>query len=158
MPVNPPKVPPVTKASIPIGCSRGCNDEGSISIFVAVLLPALLLLAGLVVDGANQLTAYRAAHDTAEQAARAASNSLSVTALRAGDLQVDPDAARRAAQSYLIAAGTAGNVTVDATTVTVTVTEHTDTSFLGLIGIHHLSATGSASAQLLRGITTGETS
>ena len=84
---------------------------------------ALVLLAGLVLDGGAALTAHGTAADTAQQAARAGADALDDTSLRTttpARLTTNPGAARAAAQAVLAAADVTGDVTVIGTTVTVT--------------------------------------
>jgi Flp pilus assembly protein TadG len=54
------------------------DDRGSVAVFSAVFVVAVLLLLGLLVDGGNALNARERAADVAEQAARAAVTDLSI--------------------------------------------------------------------------------
>jgi Flp pilus assembly protein TadG len=54
------------------------DDRGSVAVFSAVFVFAVLLLLGLLVDGGNTLNARERAADVAEQAARAAVTDLSI--------------------------------------------------------------------------------
>jgi Flp pilus assembly protein TadG len=54
------------------------DDRGSVAVFSAVFVFAVLLLLGLLVDGGNALNARERAADVAEQAARAAVTDLSI--------------------------------------------------------------------------------
>jgi len=130
-------------------------DSGSISAFVALLLVALIVLLGLVVDGGSVLSARQAATDEAEQAARAGAGALSVQALRAGSLQLDPGAAVAAAESYAAAAGHPGTATVSQGVVTVVINFRVGTEVLGIVGIHSLPVSAVASATDLQGVTVG---
>jgi hypothetical protein len=47
-------------------------QRGSAALFVAIFAPAMIFMAGLVIDGGSALEARQRASDTAEQAARAA--------------------------------------------------------------------------------------
>ena len=124
---------------------------------------ALLVVAGLVVDGGATLTATRRANHLAEQAARAGAQAADTTALHTGAVRLDPTPARAAALAYLHAArparaprGTAPydvTVTVGPDAVTVALRTTTSTAFLGLLGIHTLPVTGQGRASLLAGIT-----
>lgn len=51
---------------------RSGAQRGSAALFVAVFAPAMIFMAGLVIDGGSALEARQRASDTAEQAARAA--------------------------------------------------------------------------------------
>ena len=64
-------------------------DRGSAALFVAVFAPAMIFLAGLVIDGGSALEAKQRASDIAEQAARAAAGQCDVALLRsAGDCRI----------------------------------------------------------------------
>ncbi|MFD2400008.1 hypothetical protein ACFSVJ_28895 [Prauserella oleivorans] len=71
-------------------------------MLIAVLVPALLFMLALVVDGAGQLRATARADAIAAEAARAAQTALDT---RGATVVVDPAAAVAAAHSYLSAAG-----------------------------------------------------
>jgi len=133
-------------------------EAGSVTVFFAVSMVGLLILIGLVTDGGAKLRATQRADAVAAEAARAGGQALDLPdAVSGTDNRVDRAAAIRAAQSYLRGAGETGTVTVsaDRTHLVVTVTDSARTVFLGLIGINHLSITGSAQAELVDGITGG---
>ena len=132
------------------------RDEGRIALLVVVLTFAVLAMIGLSVDGGGKVRALQRADRIAAEAARAAGQAIAASAaIRGGDKVVDPAGAVTAAQKYLAAAGTAGNVTGtvavsdDRKQVTVTVTIVYTTVFLGLIGIDTLSAERQATAILV---------
>ena len=131
------------------------DQDGSISAFVALLLVALIVVLGLVVDGGSALSARQAAADEAEQAARAGAGALSVQALRAGSLQLDPAAAVAAAESFTAEAGHPGIATVSHDVVTVVIHFRVGTEVLGIVGIHSLPVSATASAADLQGVTVG---
>jgi Flp pilus assembly protein TadG len=131
------------------------GEEGSVSLFLVVLLLAVFAVFGLVVDGGARLDGQREATNQAEQAARAAAQAVNPTSLRDGATTLDPTAARVAASRYL---NSTGNVTLTGihivgNTVTVTVTTTVQPAVLSIIGIHTLTVTGTGRAQLLRGNT-----
>ncbi len=133
------------------------RDAGSISVLVAVLGFALLLMLGLVVDGGRQLIAYRRAANDAEQAARAGAGAVNPAGLRAGTYILDPAAATAAARRYLSVSQpdgqiTASSITVTGNTVAVAVTIRRTTTFLAAVGITGVSATGRGRAQLVHGV------
>lgn len=135
---------------------RRNGERGAISVFLAVLLPGLLLIIGLAVDGGAKVAAAQRANAIAEEAARAGGQALDVSAALAGQLRVDPAAAVTAAQDYLRRAGVQGAVTVlDGDTLQVTTTITQPTTFLGLIGITTLTVEGSGTAALIPGTTAG---
>lgn len=125
-------------------------DQGSISAFFAVLVPALLLVIGLAVDGGAKVAATQRANAIADEAARAGGQALDIAAALAGDIRVDPTAAIAAAQDYLDRSGVAGTVTVvDGDTLRVTTILTEPTTFLGLIGITTLTVEGTGTADLI---------
>ncbi|GAA3390326.1 pilus assembly protein TadG-related protein [Cryptosporangium minutisporangium] len=129
------------------GRGRRWGEDGQATAFLAVLVLALLLLAGLVLDGGVALAARTCALDAAQSAARAGAQQLDLPLYRAtGQLRLDPAQSLRAAQDFLAAAGTPGEVT--ATTAAVTVTTHTDrpAQLLQLVGVDTLRAAGTATA------------
>lgn len=102
---------------------RGRGERGSVSLLVVLLLPALFLAAGLVLDGGRQIQTRREAHGHAAGAARAAVQ-LSPHEVRAGVL--DPGAAIARAAAELGRVGASGSAGVSGQTVTVTVTAGVD--------------------------------
>ncbi|ASR36603.1 hypothetical protein BAY61_18140 [Prauserella marina] len=124
--------------------SRTRGDDGSVSVMIAVLIPALLLVLALVVDGSARLRAIARADALAAEAARAANTAVDT---RSTSVTVDTATAARTATDYLAHAGHPGYVTITgprAVRVTVTVTEPTT---IGLLG-STVHATGTALAQL----------
>jgi Flp pilus assembly protein TadG len=111
------------------------RDEGQLTLFFAIAVVGLLLVAGLVLDGGAQLRAAQRAQAIAEEAARAGAQAVDVDALMRGEsTRLDP--------------GALGTVSAGTETVTVEATLTEPTLFLSLIGIGDLSASGSATARL----------
>ena len=134
------------------------RERGAIGVFLAVLVPGLLLIIGLAVDGGAKVAATQRANAIAEEAARAGGQALDVSAALAGRVQVDPAAAVTAAQNYLDRAGVQGAVTVvDGTTLRVTTTIAEPTIFLDLIGVSTLTVEGTGTAELITDQTVGGT-
>ncbi|MBD8058725.1 pilus assembly protein [Cellulomonas sp. JH27-2] len=135
---------------------REQNDRGTISVFVIGLAVALLILAGLVVDGGRAINARAAANDDAEQAARAGANQIDDAVLRSsGRVVINQDAARTAARRFLTVKGyPAGDIQVSfpAEGVRVQVGGDVDTTLLSLISINTFHVTGSATARAAVGI------
>jgi Flp pilus assembly protein TadG len=120
----------------------------SLSVFVAVCVLALLLIAGLVVDGGGQAVASRRAELVAAAAARAAVDETATARLAGQPPEVA--AAIRAAQQVLTDSGdVTGEVRLVGGRVLVTTTSGVDTVFLSLIGIPRLAGRGSAVAELV---------
>jgi Flp pilus assembly protein TadG len=110
---------------------RRSDDRGAVSTFLAVIFLALLMAAGLVVDGGRKIVALREASHLADNAARAGAQAIDIDTLRAtGHLTIDPGAASVRALDYLAATGHQGDVSVSGDTVAVTVTVTVDPALL----------------------------
>jgi type II secretory pathway pseudopilin PulG len=84
------------------GC-RGAADRGSVTVFVVFFSIAALVLASLLVDLGNAVNAQERAADVAEQAARAAANTIDLAALRSGTVVIDQATACQNAASLIAA-------------------------------------------------------
>lgn len=99
------------------------DDRGAISTFLAVLGLALLMAAGLAVDGGQKIASLRDASHLADNAARAGAQAVDVDHLRTtGEVHLNEPEALALADNYLTAAGHDGTITVDTAAATVTVT------------------------------------
>ena len=79
-----------------------------VTAFVVIFTFALLLLAGLVIDGGLTLAARVQAIDEAQAAARAGAQAINLPLYRStGQVVLDPSQARQAAESYLAVGGLA---------------------------------------------------
>jgi hypothetical protein len=131
-------------------CRSGDPEAGIVSAFVVIFTAALLLMAGLVLDGGLALSAKVQAIDDAQAAARAGAQAIDVPLYRAtGQITLDPAQATVAAQHFLADAGQTGTVAINGNQVSVTVTITQPTQILDVVGIDHLneSGTGSATAE-----------
>ena len=125
--------------------SRWRDERGSVSILFAALGLALLMAAGLAVDGGRKLGGLSEARDVADNAARAGAQMVDPDAFKStGVPTLNPEAAAGRAQSFLATHGYTGTVSVTGETVTVTVTISVATTFLP--GPMVVSATETASA------------
>ena len=122
------------------------NQRGvSLSVFACGAILALLIMAGLVVDGTAQLLAHQRAEDAAAQVARFAVDAAVPYMVDGRDGQAAAlTAAGQAAKRY-------DNIvfaySVDATgALHVSTATSVPTVFLRLIGIQTLQATGEATA------------
>jgi Flp pilus assembly protein TadG len=127
---------------------RGGDKGAAITSMVMVLLLALFLLVGLTVDGGTHVRGITRAERVATEAARAG-----LQYYRSSGVP-DPDSAVTAAEQYLAAANTDGTLTgtaeiVGVNELLVSVTVRTKTTFLGIVGIDELTATGSGQADLV---------
>ena len=122
------------------------DEEGAVTGFVAVIAVALVLVAGMVLDGGQLVTSGVEARRLAASAARAGAQEVDVDVLRyTGTARLSPVAARRAALDYLAAADTAGTVDVHGGRVTVSITIEHQMRILPL-GTRAVRATRSADA------------
>ncbi|MBE1584588.1 pilus assembly protein TadG-related protein [Nonomuraea angiospora] len=132
-------------------------ERGSVTLFTAVVAFALLLCAGLMVDGGAKIQAYREAYAAAEEAARAGAGQMNTGhAYTSGQFKIDPAQAANAARAYLSSAGHAGTVSTTGNQVRITVTVTKPTVLISLIGIGTVSATATASARMFHGIEQGQ--
>lgn len=135
------------------------RDEGWVSIWLLGVIPLVFLAVGLVVDGGRAIAAHSAAVGIADQAARAAVDTLDQAGYRrSGDLRaVAPGAATAAGCGWVAAAHPgatcAAQVGVGGT-VTVTTTVRYTPAILSAIGVGPLAATGSSQARPAIGDTT----
>ena len=123
--------------------ARARDERGqSVSVFITVVFAALIMTAGLVIDGGQKIAAASRAETAAAGAARAATNA-GVTQVLAGGSP--GDASLRAARAFLAGQpGVSGSATVSDGVVTVTTRASERTLFLSLIGVDSVTSTGSA--------------
>ena len=150
---------------------RRLDDRGSIAPIVPLVILALLMLGGLVVDGSRDLNARGEAQAYADEAARAGATAID---LQSAGLQLDFATARQRVDDYCSAvlhspgtpvtacsldpdhpftdATTCGNVTARIVVNTV-VRTRVSTSLLGIVGFTELTATATSKARPYIGIT-----
>ncbi|GAA1895058.1 TadE/TadG family type IV pilus assembly protein [Streptantibioticus ferralitis] len=129
------------------------DDGGQVTAFLVIIVVAVIMFAGLVLDGGLALAAKVRAIGEAQEAARAGAQALDLAAYRAhGTVRLVPHQARALASRFLASTGDTGTVTATANTVTVTVTAHQHPQLLGLLGIGSLTVTGSGTAHPVHGI------
>ena len=99
------------------------RERGAVSTFLAVIALALLMAAGLAIDGGRKVNALRQASHIADNAARAGAQAVDLDTLRtSGELRLLPDQATERVHRYLASLGyTATQVAVTDAAVTVTV-------------------------------------
>jgi len=124
------------------------DERGSAAIFVMLMVVALLVAAGLVIDGGYALAKRRQLTNQAEQAARVGADALSEASLRdGGDPRVNPARARAAIDRYLTGVGAPRpTVAISGDTVKVGLASSQRTVILSVAGITSIpvAATGSA--------------
>jgi hypothetical protein len=127
------------------------QDSGQVTAFVVVLVGALILCAGLVVDGGRVLAATRDARDAAAGAARAGAQAIDITTFRdSNTTELDAPGAERQANTFLTQAGYTGTVTIDTDRVTVTINTRVPMAILGIAGVGPRTITVTESAATIR--------
>lgn len=124
------------------------NERGqSISLFVLVIMGALIMTTGLVIDGGQKITATSRAESAAAGASRAAGNAAATEQLGGAD---PASAAVLAAKTYLAGQpGIMGTVAISNGFVTITTNAELPTIFLSVIGIDSVSGQGLARANIV---------
>lgn len=128
---------------------RPSKETGATTVFVMLMSVAMLVAAGLVIDGGYALAERRELTNAAEQAARVGADALDQGSLRdGGSPTVDPNRARAAASNYLSQTGSpAASITINGGEVTVTITSSAKTSILSIAGINSIAVTGTGAAE-----------
>lgn len=125
-------------------------DEGSVTVFLAIVAVALLAMLSLVFLGGQKMQAVEHANAVATQAARAAAQQVDEAALMAGqDPQVVPAQARQAADEVFDLHGATGSVEVTGTMIEVTTRVQHTSKLLSMFGIDHVTGDGYAAVTLL---------
>jgi Flp pilus assembly protein TadG len=126
---------------------QGEVGGGAVSVPVAVAILAMLMLGGLAVDGVRAAQASADASAIAEEAARAAAQTLDPVELARGQVRIDVGQGAVAADAYLRAAGAEGSSeVVDGDRVRVNASVSRPTVLLGLIGMSQVVGHGSGDA------------
>lgn len=134
-----------------LASGRRRDERGSVSVWLIASAIALIGIAGIGFDLSGQVHTKQHAQNVATQAARVGAEQVSADAVVGGRVSVNFVSARYAAQSYLRDAGVRGSVSiVNGTTIRVTTSETYSTTYLGLLGIGHMTVTGDATAELIR--------
>lgn len=144
---------------------RSRDDRGALTPAVVVMALGLLLLGGLVTDGGRELNAQLQARGYAEEAARAGANPLQLTERQPG---IDRGKSVQAVAEYCAVARQESHNITDCgvtgfgtkkdpngqpvTYVEVTVKMDLATSLFGIIGIHTLHVSQTATAAAVEGI------
>lgn len=128
------------------------GDRGQVAPMMAVLTVAVLALSGLVLDGGRILAVRREANGLAASAARAGAQAIDHDAARRGDVRLDIERARLAAEAFLDQGGVIGTVDAfpDHVDVEVHMTAHI--VLLSVVGQGDRPVTGRGSARIARGL------
>ena len=130
-------------------------DSGVISLFVAVLFVAFLLIVGVVVDSAELRGQRRALSDLARQAARAAVQEVDVNVYRlTGTVRLDAGAAVAAAKATVARSGLEADVSVRGDRASVSLSRHVGVRVLGL-GSGRVQIRASEEARATWGVSAG---
>ena len=129
------------------------DERGTATVFVVGFMLALLVVAGLVIDGGDVLAARRDAANVAESAARAGAQALDIGAARtSGGTQLDASAAVARAENYLTQTGYDGSASVHGNEVLVEVTIRRHMFLLGLAGLTSMTVHGRGQAHGVRAV------
>jgi Flp pilus assembly protein TadG len=132
--------------------TRARRDAGQVTTFVVFLAVALIMCAGLVVDGGRVFAATRDARNAAAGAARAGAQALNVSTFRQSDMTVlDQTGAEAQANAFLASAGYTGTVIVNADSVIVTITTRVPMVILNVVGVAPRTVTVTETARTVRG-------
>ena len=131
------------------------RQDGTLTLFTAIAAIGLLAAVAFLADAGQKLAAAAQAESIAQQAARAGAAQVSTSAAYAhGTFNVDPAQAAAAARAYLAENGQPGTVTIKGgQSITVTVTVTRPAVFGHVLWPGSLSATETATASLVPGIT-----
>jgi Flp pilus assembly protein TadG len=137
-----------------LATARAARERGSLTLMLAILMVALIALAGIVIDGGDKLTAAENANAIAQEAARAGAGQVSTTTAYAdGRFVINRQQAVSAAYAYLAAAGYHGHVSSAGNSITVSVRVTQPTKVLSIIDIRSFHVQGEATARLAAGVT-----
>ncbi|HEY6813659.1 MAG TPA: hypothetical protein VI074_13325 [Propionibacteriaceae bacterium] len=119
----------------------------SISLFVLVIMGALIITTGLVIDGGQKVAATSRAESAAAGASRAAGNAAATQQLGGAD---PASAAVLAAKTYLAGQpDVQGAVSIANGVVLITASAQQPTILLSIIGVGSVSGQGSARANIV---------
>jgi hypothetical protein len=133
--------------------SRMRDERGlAISVWIVMIVPAVVLMFGVAYDLAGQFAAKRHAYEVAAQAARVAGQQIDTDTYMSGQrVVVDSTRARSAAVAYIRSNGMIGSATMtSSTTLTVIATATYRPAFLSGMGIGDLTVTSEASIDTIR--------
>ena len=135
-------------------------ESGQAIVWVAVMLPFLLAVAGLSIDGGAAFNARLRLQQVAGAAARAGATQIDERAYRESNgasVVLDGARARRVASDYLTQSGVAltGTVQAEPRRVVVEVSQDVPTSFLRVVGLTSVRISATAPAELRYGVGQG---
>ncbi|GAB3033906.1 hypothetical protein GCM10027052_09230 [Parafrigoribacterium mesophilum] len=116
---------------------------------VVILAVAMILIAGIVVDGDGKTQTVQQSLTIAEGAARAGTNAATGEAINGDVFTLNQAAAVAAAKNYIAASGATGEVHVEGDQVVVTIRLTYIPKVLGDFGFAPIPVQASASAKLV---------
>ncbi len=141
-----------------LGARRDHPEEGmTLVASTPIIVIALMIVAGLVVDGGAQLKAKQMANMVASEACRSGGQEITPGSVTGQPVVLDVPAAQRAAQSYIDLTRSSsrtvtGSVQVEGTTLECRTTITFDTIFLGIIGKGEMTVHGDAEVDAVRAV------
>ncbi len=133
---------------------HGLRQPAQAVVWLAVMLPFLLSIVGVALDGALLLSARRDLQDVADAAARAGAAQIDLDQLRAdSSVVLRPDAARQAAYAYAVYQGIVPDqISADASRVVVRVRRDVPTSFLRIVHVFSMPVEARSAARPRAGV------
>ena len=146
---------------------RRGGERGSIAPMIPIMALVLLILGGLVIDASRQLNERGEAVAYAEEAARAGAQAV---ALGTGQLALDRAKVKNRVANYCAqiehndavtscrfeGISSTGGTDPRPLVVNVTVTMRINATLLGIVGVTHLTASGSGKAKPVEGLTSAD--
>lgn len=139
---------------------RLVDDSGQATPLILMFVLGIVAVAGLVIDGGFLFSSRLSLQSMADGAARAGAMAVDEALLResaGAEVVLEPDAARAAADDYLMRSGFQGHVGVSAssTEVRVNLQMETRTLLLSIVGVRDVSVRAEATARPRSGIASG---
>jgi hypothetical protein len=132
------------------------NERGTITVFVVSMTTALLLVAGLVLDGGRIISARREADAVAAAAARAGAQGIDEIGLRkTNGAPIGNLDAQARVHRYLAGTDFTGSANVSGEMISVNVHRTQQLSILSLAGLYSASIKGTGSARTVRAVREG---
>jgi len=138
------------------GPSARGHEAGNVSPFVVIMVIPLIVAVGLVHDGGRLLAERRDVTDVAQQAALAGVQAIDVGVVRRGGVEVASGAAVARAHEVVEQRDLHAEVYFDGNSIVIEVFNEVDMHILGVVGIKPRTVTGSARAQIVRGVEVAE--
>lgn len=134
-----------------------CRQDGQITVVFAVLASVLVMLGGLAYDGAHIFNAKREASILALGAARAGAQALAVSSMyeETPELFIDLSLAEMAVADYLDQHDD-WSISIRGNTISTTVWLTQPLRILSAFGFHPRRVAGTATARIVRGISSGD--